>query len=191
MILDDGTGNAFSAKVNANKRLYVNAVTNTHVDTATNLGNSYNLNTGLVSLTSADESTVAYLKNNEVQSLIVDTIIVGIGTMATPTESLIITAVRNPTGVSFSTAGDMNQNRNFGSSKTLTADFFKGAEAATTTGGNDIAIFMATPSSRNVFSGIGFELAKGDAMAIQIDPNHSAGVDIYVAFVCHLEDANE
>ena len=143
-----------------------------------------------MSLTAATESTVAYLKNNEDQTLVIETLIVGVGTMDTPTEAVIITAVRNPTSVSFSTAVDMNQNKNFGSSKTLTADAYKGAEAATTTGGSDIALFMGYPSTRSEFP-INFELTKSDSIAIQIDCNEASGVDVYVAFVVHLKDANE
>ncbi len=53
MILDDGTGQGYSAKVDSNKRLYTNSVSREEVEQSIMLGNGYNINTGLVNITNA------------------------------------------------------------------------------------------------------------------------------------------
>jgi hypothetical protein len=185
IIRDPSTGDG--ARVDATKRLETHTVVLTEAQEATEAGDSYNLNTGNIGLTSQTESGIAYVKNNEDRDFVIDAIAIGVDSGGTTGNDSIVTLVRNPTSVSFSTAMDMNQNRNFGSSKTLTADVFKGAEAATITGGNDIAQFYTGAGSR-LFAGIGFDLPKGDSIAIKIDTDTTAGTtNVYAAFLCHLK----
>ena len=194
MIIDDGTGSGRSAKVDGRNRLLSRSITESNNQAATDIGNSFNINTGIISLTTNGESSILYVKNNEVVDLHLDALSVGIGTLGgTVTESSVVTLLRNPTGgtvVSDATAADMTQNRNFGSSKALTADVYKGAEGKTLTGGDDIAIFFATGSSR-MFASIDMILSPGSSVGVQIDVNDSTGGDVYAAFVCHLNDSEE
>jgi hypothetical protein len=185
IIRDPSTGDG--ARVDATKRLETHTVTLTETEEATEAGDSYNLNTGNIGLTSQTESGILYLKNNEDRDLIIEAIAVGVDSSGTTGNDSIVTLVRNPTSVSFSTAVDMNQNRNFGSSKTLTADAYKGAEAATITGGNDIAQFYMDAGSR-LFAPIAFTLSKGDSIAVKIDTDTTAGTtNVYAAIICHLK----
>ena len=146
-IIQDGTGTGNRVKVSGN-RLFSHTITESEGVHAAEQGDAYNINTGTIGLTSSTASSVYYLKNNESRDLIVEAIAVGIGSAGTTTDVSTITVIRNPTSVSYSTAVDMNANRNFGSSKTLTADTYKGAEAATTTGGTNIAQFYQAAGGR-------------------------------------------
>ena len=98
--------------------------------------------------------------------------------------------IRNPTGgdlISDATAVDMNQNRNFGSSKTLTADVYKGKSAGTITGGDDIVLLYQGTDSR-LFASLILQVPKGQSIAIKIDPKLSSGsVKAYCAAVCYLK----
>jgi hypothetical protein len=185
IIRDPSTGDG--ARVDSTKRLETHSVALTETQEATEAGDSYNLNTGNIGLTSQTESGILYFKNNEDRNIEIEAIAVGVDSAGTTGNDSIVTLVRNPTSVSFSTAVDMNQNRNFGSSKTLTADVYKGAEAATITGGNDIAQFYMDAGSR-LFAPIGFTLTKGDSVAIKIDTDTTAGTtNVYAAVICHLK----
>jgi hypothetical protein len=187
--INDGTTTDQRARVSGN-RLFVQAITEGEARHATEAGDAYNLNTGTIGLTSSNASSIMYIKNNEDRDLIIEAVAVGIGSAGTTTDVSTITLIRNPTSVSYSTAVDQNQNRNFGSSKTLTADVYKGAEAATTTGGNNIAQFFQTSGGR-LFANIGFIIPKGDSLAIEVDTNTSSGTtNVYAAIVCHLKENN-
>ena len=186
-MIQDGAGTGNRAKVSGN-RVFTHAISETEAIHATEQGDTYNINTGNIGLTSQTESGILYVKNNETKDLIIEAIAVGVDSAGTTGNDSLITLVRNPTSVSFSAAVDMNQNRNFGSSKTLTADVYKGAEAATITGGNDIAQFYMDAGSR-LFADIGFILTKGDSLALKLDTDTTAGTtNVYAAVVCYLKE---
>jgi hypothetical protein len=188
-IIQDGTGSGNRAKVSGN-RLFGHTITEGEDRHSTEQGDAYNVNTGVIGLTSSTASGILYIKNNESRDMIIEAIAVGVGSAGTTTDVTTVTLVRNPTSVSFSTAVDMNQNRNFGSSKTLTADVYKGAEAATVTGGNNAAIFFQASGSR-LFAPIDFVLTKGDSLAVTIDTNTSSGTtNVYCAALLHLKNNN-
>lgn len=192
--LQDGTGSGSKQKVNSNNRAYTNAITQTSAEAGTALGNSYNINTGIIALTGTANSAVIYLKNNENSDLIVTAIAVGLfARSATVTDTSLLTIVRNPTGGTITAATpddvDMNQNRNFGDSKTLTVDAYKGTDGDTLTGGNNIAQLLI-PEGRSFFS-IDWTIPKGDTIGALLDLNTSGGADMYIAIICHLKDSNE
>ena len=130
------------------------------------------------------------------QDLIIDSVALGIGTSTTLTTHNIpkLTLVRNPTGggiIGSALAVAQNQNRNFGSSKTLTVDAYAGSNSYTVTGGNNIAQFYQGTNGR-LFANIGFALTKGDSIAMTLQPNFSVGsTTVYGAWICHLKDPNE
>ncbi len=191
--LIDGTGSGNRVGVNRNNHLKTFSVSETENQQATRLGNSYNINTGTIGLTSTTASGVFYFKNNEdpvngESSFIIDALAIGIDNQGTQSGACIITVVRNPTSVSFSTDVDMNQNRNFGSSKALSSLAYKGAEGATITGGDDLAIFYQNAGTRGFYN-IDLELTKGSSIAVKIDTQTTAGTtNLYVAAIGHRSD---
>jgi hypothetical protein len=189
--IDDGTGDCNQAKVNANKRLYTQSVIETEQQAAVALGNAYNLNTDIINITG--NSAILYFKNNEDQPLIDFALAIGIGTGAT-SDLPRVYLVRNPTAgdiITTGTAVSLNQNRNFGSTKTIVADVFQGADGDSFTDGDDIALFMQ-PTDGRLFAPIDFYIPKGQSLGVRIEPQLSSGsVNVYAAIVGYLRDENK
>jgi len=189
--IESGSGNGNEAKVGTDLRLYTQTVSESENQHALDLGNAYNINTGVVSI--AAETGMLYLKNNEDKNLYIEAVAVGIGAGTfNTTASAMVTVIRNPTTgtliESTPTNVDMSVNRNFGTSNTLTADAYKaGASADTITNGDDLAIIAMANAQSRLYAGIGLELQKGNSIGIKVDPNLSSGsANVYVALVCHL-----
>lgn len=188
--IQDGTGSGREAQIDSNNRLSVRSLIETEAEGATDIGNSYIISTGAVSLSTTADSAVLYVKNNEEQVLVIAGLSIGIGS-GTLTDSPAITVVRNPTlGTIISDASpvEINQNRNFGSSQTLTVDAFKGSDGKTFTNGNDAALFFQAANGQ-LFLETDFELTKGDSIGIRISPKVDASpLSIYAELSCHLKE---
>jgi hypothetical protein len=188
-IINDGTGTGNRAKVSGN-RLFAHTITEGEQLHAAESGDAYNINTGTIGLTNSTASGVLYLANNEDRDIIIEALAVGVGSAGTVTDVSTVTVIRNPTSVSFSTAVDMNQNRNFGSSKTLTADAFKGAQGATVTGGDSIVQFYTGAGTR-LYAPIDLIIPKGNSVAVTIDTNTTSGTsNVYAALICYLKETD-
>jgi hypothetical protein len=188
-ILKDGTGTGNTAKVSGN-RMFSHTITESEGVHATEKGDAFNINTGTIGLTSTTASGVFFLQNNDARDLIIEAIAVGIGSAGTVTDSSEIKVIQNPTSVDFSTDVDMNANRNFGSSKTLSSLAYKGVEGSTVTGGTEVALFYQAKGGR-LFAPIDLVLTKGDSLAITIDTQTTSGTtNIYAAAVTYLKEEN-
>jgi hypothetical protein len=177
----DGTGDGYLAKVNANQRLYVSAVVLDENLAATKDGRSYNINTGEITLTDDNETPVS-------------AIAVGLGPTTGGTGGIpVITVVRNPTAGTITSGSDVdiNSNRNYGSSNTLTATAKKGATGLTMTGGVDHLLFYQGTSGR-LFATIDELLPGGSSIGVKITPQGSnTSMSVYCAIICHVEDVND
>lgn len=198
--IQDNTGDSWGLRVDKNHQAHAVAVTVTAIEDATHKGNSYNINTGEIALTTATESAVLYFKNDESpvngeSRIVIDSLFVGIDDEGTTTGASKITVVRNPTAgtiVSGATAVDMNQNRNFGSSNTLSATTlaYKGAEGNTLTGGDDIALIYQQPGTRGAYD-LNLVLEKGSSIGIILDTDTSGGTtNVYAGLSLHRVDGN-
>ena len=185
----DGSGTGSRATVGADKRLQVRAISEDEEIHNGELGNTYNFNTGLISITA--DATLLYFKNNSDDNFVAKSIALGSFTGITHSSSPYITVIRNPTGgdlITDETAVSMNQNRNFGSSKTAVADIYKGKVGGTITGGDDIAILQVNPTSRD-FYGVDFILPKGASIAIKLNAGVSSGsANYYCALIGYFKD---
>lgn len=185
----DGTTGGYRAKVGSDNRLQVRAISEDEIIHNTELGNSYNFNTGNISL--GADATLIYLKNNDSNNFILETIIVGIGLGLTHTDFPYITLVRNPTGgnlISDATAISMNQNRNFGSSKTADVNVYKGKSGGTLTGGDNIALIELAQTGRTSIP-VNFIIPKGSSLGITLDLTVSGGTaNIYCALIGYFKD---
>lgn len=191
-----GRGVKIGMHIDQNEQAHVNAITRTNTQDATFKGNSYNINTGDVGLTSTTESAVFYLINNESPvngetSLIIDAIAIGIDSLGTTSGMSKITVIKNPTTgtiVANAVAVDNNENRNFGSSNTLSSLAYKGVEGDTFTNGSDFGTFYQSAGSRGFYS-LDVELPKGSSIGVEIDTQTTAGTtNVYVAVICHRTD---
>lgn len=187
--LEDGKGSGRSAQVDDANRLRTHAVTESESLHASEEGNAYNLNTGLISITG--DATLMYFKNNGEKDFVIEAIALGSFEGITHSDDPYITLVRNPTAgdlIGDATAISMNQNRNFGSSETVVADVYKGKNGGTLTGGDDIAILQATPGGRS-FYGINFVLPKGSSMGMKLTANVTSGsANWYAAIIGFVKD---
>ncbi len=175
MIIEDGTGDGFSAEVNAEKRLVTSAVTSTESDHNADKGNKFNVNTGDITITDAVKFTALYIKNNSDDPIFITAVIYNLGTTASGSGDVKIDVIRNPTaGDIVTNANDceMISNQNFGSSLTFTGDAFKGAEGETVVSDGEISISTrsASATGRIVVSLGALVLKKGSSIAINYTP---------------------
>ncbi len=194
MQIEDGTTAGYRAQVNANNHLATFSTTETKVQVAGFAGDAFNINTGLVALTTTD-SAVLYFKNDEVEDYLITAIAVGIGTVSgTISDSAEVILLKNATGgdiISDASAVDMNSNFNFGSPKVLTSTSlaYKGKAGGTMTGGTDHALFYMNGNSR-LFAPIDIVIQRGSSIGIKIDLNTSGGGNVYATIIGHLRDPN-
>ena len=185
--IQDGTGTNNFAKVSTTNKLLTRSTSEDVILEAAKLGLAYNLNTGDVGSLANGESVLLYFKNNEEQDFIVNALAVGIKD-ASGSNIHTVKIYRNPTSVSFSTAVDMNSNRNFGSAQTLADSLaYKGVNGSTQTGGTEAAQFYMNESGR-LFATVDFVLPKSTSMAVSLILSLSAGTTTaYLALIGHLE----
>ena len=188
MIIDDGKGNGYSAEVDSQQRLSTKAITEPEALHATEIGDGYNINTGNITFSAA--GSMLYILNNEDRDLIIETVVIGIGT-GTTSDMGELTITRDDTAgdlITDQTAVPINQNRNFGSNKTLSATVYKGKSGGTATGGDDV-IYAYTGTNTRVALDINLVVPKGSAISVVYDPKLSSGsVKAYCAAIVHLKE---
>jgi len=195
MIIENGAeGACYVAKVDDKNRLHVNSSTETHAQISSIDGRGYNINTGVINLTSAGKSVLLYVKNNELNDLVVESMFYLIGNSTGGSGDVLISVRRNPTAGSIITNAvncEMTGvNRNFGSNKTLTLDAFKGVEGDTITasGGKVVeSIFNQAPTRAALDVGY-IIMPQGTSISIEITPaTGNTSLDVEFALAVHLE----
>ena len=181
-----------TAKVDKNGRLHDFSVTRTASEQSTIDRMAYNINSGLVTLTTAGESGIIYYKHNESVEFDISSIVVIMGpsTGGVTTDTTRVRVYKNPTTgtlISGATAVDINSNRHFSSADTLSLSLaYKGAEGNTITDGSSHIESMVSPGTRAPFA-VSETLAKGNSIAISLEPNDSnTSMKVMVAIVGHL-----
>ncbi len=192
----DGTGSGNRGKVDANNRLHVRAVNTPDDEEATNNEDSFTINSGLLTLTTANESAVLYVKNTGDREVHINAIvgIFGPSTGGVSTDTIHIRFKKNPTGgtiVSDATNAPIISNRNFGSSKTFPGNAYIGGEGKTETGSSAHIESLISPGNRVSFK-IDEILTKGDSISVTYEPPDSnTNIKVMADIVCHLRDKNE
>jgi hypothetical protein len=190
--ISDGTGTGSVAKVDVNNRVHTKAVVVTEQAAEMKIGNAYNINTGLLTLTSAAESGVLYFKNtNSVDIHLVGIVcIFGPSTGGDTSDTTHIRVYRNPTTgtlIGDASAVGVNSNRDFGSSSTLDADVYKGGTGKTITDGTVHIESLISPGNR-VFFNIDEYIRKDNSIAISFEPNDSnTSMKVMAALILHQE----
>lgn len=186
-VIKDGTGTGNVAKVDENNRLYTLSVSEGYSIEATRIGQNYNLNTGEITLTSANKSAVAYLKNNSDKDFVIEKVLVILGASTGGTGDLRVDLVKNPTAgtiVSGANNFDVIENRNFGSNKALEGLTYKGAEASTITDGDLFADTTRTTAGTVVsFDSDVIFIPRGSSIGVEVTPqssNTSMGVKVAI-----------
>ena len=170
-------------------RAHTFTIEETQYQEATELGYAFNINTGLINITS--ESALLYFKSNEEDTFVVGSFEVGLqagtGVAGTKPE---VTVIRNPslgTIVSGASNVAIKQNLNFGSSNTLDSVNYKGASGNTFTNG-DACVYIFQNFESRVALDIDYDLTKGSSFGIKINPNLASGsVNVFVAITGYIK----
>lgn len=185
----DGTGGL----IDSSGRVLTNAISLTRAQSAVFEGRAWTMNTGQILLTSSTESAVAFFKNNNSRTFVIDSLIFNIETpdsgATVSNGSFYLYVVKNPTSISTSTVFDIVQNRNSSYPNTLPngSEAIKGAEGATLTGGEDWAFFTPKPGDR-IPAPLDFDLTNGDSLGITITPRVTGGsLGCYVVIAGHYD----
>lgn len=180
------------ATVDNSGRLHNFSVTRTASEQSTIDASAYNINTGLITLTTAGESGMIYYKHGESVEFDITSIVVIMGpsTGGATTDTTRVRVYKNPTTgtlISGATAVDINSNRHFSSADTLSESLaYKGAEGNTITDGSIHIDSLASPGNRIPFP-ISETLAKGNSIAVSLEPNDSnTSMKCMLAIVGHL-----
>ena len=167
--ITDGTGKGNSAGVDATGRLLVRAINETIFQNAAEEGEAYFIGTPIITATTANESALLYVKNNEDSPLVLgDFFIVAEATASGSPNMFRINWYKNPTSISSGTAIPA-LNQNFGSSDTLDADIEYGVEGSTVTGGSLAATLSFPIGQFNNFMA-NLILEKGSSFVVTVTP---------------------
>jgi len=190
--IKDGSGKGYLAKVNSAQQLFTRSVTESESEDANEAGKAYNINTGNITLTTDADTPILYIKNNELDDLIISTVVIGAKTSSggSTTDLPEITFVRNPTAgttIDNANAVDINSNRNYGSSNTISTSLvYKGATGETITDGDD-HIFVYGSGSGRVALAINEVLPTGTSIGIKFKPQSgNSSQVVYCAVICYL-----
>ena len=175
-------------------RLNVHSTAETEEVDALEDGDAYNINTGSISLAAA--TATLYLKNNEDKDLIINALVVGVGTPdggnTNFTGETVIELIRNPTAGtlidSTPTNTSINENRNFGSTNTLSATTYQAGASGDAISDGSTALYFFQNGAGRLFAGINILLPKGSSIGVRVTPAIDATtLPVYTAFVCYLE----
>lgn len=184
--IKDGTGAGNTAKVGEDNRLQTRSVSLSAAAQRSFEGAGYNFNTGVIQLTTGNESAVFYMKYTGSAQFHVTRIVAAFGPLSGAVSgSIEMFVVKNPTAgtiVSDTIAVDMNDNRDFSSANTLSVDVYKGSEGKTLTDGTNILLFFASDNSRSI-TPVDLIMSGGNSLGINMTLNAADGGDIYIAVV--------
>lgn len=169
--IQDGTGSSKKAKVSNSNKLFTESIIRSEREEEALLGEAYIVGTGFVTLTSANQSSVLYFKNNEDEDLILTRFIIGVRDSTGGSENHVRgIIIKNPTSMSSGSGNDLTINNiNFGSSNTINADSEIGQEAATLNGGSTYFATVA-PVEQLTSEDAATIIPKGSSIGVNIIP---------------------
>ena len=190
----DGSGDEYRAKVDSRNRMFTDSISRSQLEYAVLTGNGYNVSTGSMTLTSDGNSAVGYFKYTGSATVIIKEILVILGA-SNGTGNGVITLLKNPTAgtiVDNALPVASASNRDFGSSTSLEATAYKGAEGYTFTDGETFAVTSRDNTSQVVaFDAAPIVLRKGNSIGIKYTPpSGNTSQSIVVAGTIYVETVN-
>lgn len=172
VVIQDGrTGK--TAEVDNKNRIKAFATSQVEETTAALVGDTFTVNTGDITLTSANESGVFHMNNTDSVSWIITRLFFNSGASTGGTGHWRVRIIKNATAGTLITAGTAitPQNLNFGNAKVLTSTALKGAEGDTVTDGiTVINTINPTDSFRLLISNNPFIIEPGSTITATITP---------------------
>lgn len=170
-VIKDGSGGSSFAKVDSANRLYTFSTIQDEFTLGVSEGEAFSISTGVINLTSANESGVLYFKNLEDRDVIVKELFIQTGISTGGSGDVIRTDYIAPTGgtlISAASAG-IKINLNAGSLKTIDMTVYKGVEGSTVSGAL-ASLDSLLRLDNNFVQSTGTILTKGSALAMTITP---------------------
>lgn len=169
------------AKVDSNLRLHTATISEDQKDHACDTGieEKYNINTGDITLTDANKTSMLYIKNNGLYDMVITALIYNLGATSNGSGDAVIEVLRNPTaGDIVTNANDcqvgpgVSANQNFGSTNTMTGLFYKGAtsEGVLSDGTASVLTRSASNTGRIVVALGAMILPKGSSLGVEYTP---------------------
>jgi hypothetical protein len=189
-MIEDGKGTGLRAEVNSKNRIVTETVVFDREDDSISDGLGYQIAARVV-YTAASAGVpvgVMYFKNTEDVDVVLDRVVLMIGSVTGSTTDWTHRILRNPTGGSVISnaipAGISNSNH--GSANILNGgtDIFQGIETDTISGGTGAPLPIQQQSNRILFP-IGRRIPKNSSFGIEITPPVGTTAAISVT-VCHV-----
>lgn len=191
----DGSGTGKRARVGSKNKLHTFSVSETIGEHASVNGDSYNINTGNLTLTSGNESGLLFFENSGDNDIHIISIGYLMGASTGGSGDILATVLRNPmsgTVVSDAINVDININKNASSSKNLSVKAYKGGEGKTFTDGEDFYYSLIPSAGRGyVISTGSIVLRKGASIGIKFTPqtgNTSMDMQVFLSVIEYTLD---
>lgn len=190
--ITDGTGTGVMACVSADNRLKTDAITTSKEVSALENQWAFNIETPLITLTSAGKSGVLYLKNNEQSKNIhISGFFNLLGNSTGGSGDLYLYYEFNTVGGTFVAATSNTVtpvNKYVGSTKSMSATVLFGAEGLTVDTGLKAITSLSTSIGRNPLF-VEILLPPAGSIAVSVKPQASnTSMDLIAAIDCHLKD---
>ena len=171
--IQDGTGSGYRAEVDSKNRLHTLSVTESGSTEAALNGDLYNINTENIELTSDGASSLLYMKNTDTVPWVMTRVFYNAGPSTGGSGDFLAEVIANPTtGTLISGASSTTpHNLNFGSTESLSALAYKGAEGTTITDGTvRISTIIPASGTRVLIAFDSVILEAGSSFAVRITP---------------------
>lgn len=186
MKIQDGTGKGFEVKIDSANRMLTESVVETEQLEAAVKGDSYQVGSGPVTLTSANESAVLFFKNNEDKDLIITAANITSSKQTGSTAGVFLVKIYLEGSALSAGASQVPVNSNFGSNKALSATVTAGQEAATVTDGVANGSFYIQ-EAEFFNTDLAWVLPKGTSVSMSITPGASnTSVTITTTLEAHV-----
>lgn len=182
----DGTGRGYLAQVDDENRLVVYATTLPLLESKSQQGEAFNLNTGLVPITVATETPLLYFLNAGISDVTIAAFFIGVGTstlVGPVTDNIIMRVYADPTSVSGGVSISA-QNRRIGSSTSFAFDTRRqdaGTPLLATMPSDPVLLQYQTVQNRT-FGEVYLTLPRARSLVVTVQANGSQNFNIYAGF---------
>ena len=182
--IEDGTGKGYIAKVDANNRVHVDAISNDNYAAASTLGDAYTINSGYITLTgSSTTNALLFVENNGDNDLgLVRFNLNNKASAGTSETHGRFIFYRNPGAMTGGTGATITpRNLNFGSSNTLTLSTERGQNVASFTNTSEAFGSPVVPLQTITFIDSVAVIPKGTSLGVSyVTPDSNTSIQVAV-----------
>lgn len=189
-VVTDGSGKGYRQKVDSKNRAWTDSVSRMQLEQSILDSAGFNVATGLINLTNANQSALFYIKNDDERAMELVELGVRFGASAGGSGSLSIALTANPSAGTIIDNADAvatNFNRDLGSTRQINGDVYKGGQGYTLTGGISAAATSTSDLPGVIlFDAAPFIIRQGNDLGILFTPpsgNTSIDVVVFGTFI--------